>query len=111
MHACMLIKLCACAQEGAAPATAARNSGKFRFWHDERRFKGGIEGCLVQQALFEAGAQHRASAATSALSANKQTGLHSWWRKQQELQQSEKRACSRPPVVSVMSGSASSAEP
>lgn len=32
-----------------------RNSGKFRFWHDERRFKGGIEKCLVQQALFAAG--------------------------------------------------------
>lgn len=35
----------------------ARNSGKFRFWHDERRFKGGIDKCLVQEALFAAGAR------------------------------------------------------
>jgi hypothetical protein len=26
-----------------------------RFWHDERRFKGGADKCLVQQALFAAG--------------------------------------------------------
>lgn len=32
-----------------------KNSGKFRFWHDERRFKGGIEKCLVQQSLYAAG--------------------------------------------------------
>lgn len=32
-----------------------KNSGAFRFWHEERRFKGGADKCLVQQALFEAG--------------------------------------------------------
>lgn len=46
------------ATEAAAASTAAagRNSGTFRFWHDERRFKGAGERCLVQQALFSAGA-------------------------------------------------------
>jgi hypothetical protein len=42
-------------QDGPAPLSE-KNSGKFRFWHDERRFKGGIEKCLVQQTLFAAGA-------------------------------------------------------
>jgi hypothetical protein len=32
-----------------------RGSGKFRFWHDERRFKGSSDRCVVQQALFDAG--------------------------------------------------------
>jgi hypothetical protein len=41
-------------QEGATVLTE-RNTGRFRFWHDERRFKGGIEKCLVQQSLFAAG--------------------------------------------------------
>lgn len=36
-------------------AAVERNSGTFRFWHDERRFKGGADKCLVQQALFAAG--------------------------------------------------------
>jgi hypothetical protein len=37
-------------------ALKERNSGSFRFWHDERRFKGTVDKCLVQQALFAAGA-------------------------------------------------------
>jgi hypothetical protein len=41
-------------QEGATVLTE-RNTGRFRFWHDERRFKGCIEKCLVQQSLFAAG--------------------------------------------------------
>jgi hypothetical protein len=32
-----------------------------RFWHDERRFKGGADKCLVQQALFAAGELQHAS--------------------------------------------------
>ena len=35
-----------------------KNSGNFRFWHDERRFKGPGDRCLVQRALYEAG-KHR----------------------------------------------------
>lgn len=44
-------------EEGGAASSRSseRNSGKFRFWHDERRFKGGIDNCLVQEALFAAG--------------------------------------------------------
>jgi hypothetical protein len=32
-----------------------RGSAKFRFWHDERRFKGPSDRCVVQQALFGVG--------------------------------------------------------
>ncbi|KAL6752058.1 tubulin-tyrosine ligase family-domain-containing protein [Haematococcus lacustris] len=32
-----------------------RNSGTFRFWHDERRFKGSGTNCVVQSALFSQG--------------------------------------------------------
>jgi hypothetical protein len=48
------------------PQLTERNSGVFRFWHDERRFKGGIDTCLVQQALFDAGVRGR--------------GGGQWWR-------------------------------
>eukprot|EP00878_Enallax_costatus_P040036 GHUV01046010.1.p1 GENE.GHUV01046010.1~~GHUV01046010.1.p1 ORF type:complete len:602 (+),score=176.12 GHUV01046010.1:192-1997(+) len=41
--------------KGTKRARVEKNSGAFRFWHDERRFKGGADRCLVQQALFEAG--------------------------------------------------------
>lgn len=41
-------------EEGPVPLTE-RNSGKFRFFYDERRFKGSISTCLVQQTLFDAG--------------------------------------------------------
>lgn len=30
--------------------------GSFRFWTDARRFKGSEDKCIVQQALYEAGA-------------------------------------------------------
>lgn len=54
------------AEGGVAPAAAPANtaapaprrqrgSAKFRFWHDERRFKGPADRCIVQQALFDAG--------------------------------------------------------
>jgi hypothetical protein len=33
----------------------ARNTAKFRFWQEERRFKGPAYKDVVQQALFEAG--------------------------------------------------------
>jgi hypothetical protein len=32
-----------------------RIRGAFRFWHDERRFKGDAERCLVQEQLFAVG--------------------------------------------------------
>lgn len=32
-----------------------RGSASFRFWHDERRFKGRGDQCIVQKALFAAG--------------------------------------------------------
>jgi hypothetical protein len=57
------------APAGAAPARRQRGSAKFRFWHDERRFKGASDKCIVQQALFDAGAlrqlQHVMRAAVS----------------------------------------------
>lgn len=37
------------------PSTSAVAKGTFRFWQDERRFKGSGERCIVQRALFEAG--------------------------------------------------------
>jgi hypothetical protein len=37
-----------------APQDAPK--GSFRFWYDERRFKGTAERSIVQQALFDAGA-------------------------------------------------------
>lgn len=44
-----------------APSTSGQHSnsnakGSFRFWHEERRFKGSGERCIVQRALFEQGA-------------------------------------------------------
>ncbi|KAG2433886.1 hypothetical protein HXX76_008239 [Chlamydomonas incerta] len=41
--------------EANAPSTSAAAKGTFRFWHEERRFKGSGERCIVQQALFEHG--------------------------------------------------------
>ncbi|KAI8474298.1 MAG: tubulin-tyrosine ligase family-domain-containing protein [Monoraphidium minutum] len=43
------------ADVAAAAPRRARGSAKFRFWHDERRFKGPADRCIVQQALFDAG--------------------------------------------------------
>lgn len=42
-------------QSGGQAALTERNSGSFRFWIDERRFKGRADKCLVQEALFAAG--------------------------------------------------------
>eukprot|EP00198_Chlamydomonas_reinhardtii_P004771 XP_001694107.1 predicted protein [Chlamydomonas reinhardtii] len=41
--------------EANAPTTSAAAKGTFRFWHEERRFKGSGERCIVQRALFEHG--------------------------------------------------------
>lgn len=42
-----------------------RNSGAFRFWVDERRFKGSADKCLVQEALFAAGDDGREEGAVT----------------------------------------------
>ncbi|GLI61494.1 hypothetical protein VaNZ11_003822 [Volvox africanus] len=38
-----------------ASTSASTTKGTFRFWHEERRFKGIGERCIVQRALFEHG--------------------------------------------------------
>eukprot|EP00967_Tisochrysis_lutea_P005924 scaffold7002_cov21-Tisochrysis_lutea.AAC.1 len=40
---------------GKAYDTDGRGTGTFRFWTDERRFKGPGSKCVVQEALFDAG--------------------------------------------------------
>lgn len=44
-----------CVGQANAPTTSAAAKGTFRFWHEERRFKGSGERCIVQRALFEHG--------------------------------------------------------
>lgn len=45
------------ARTHAQGADDGRGTGAFRFWTDERRFKGPGAKCVVQEALFEAGAR------------------------------------------------------
>jgi hypothetical protein len=45
----------ACVEALAAALSDTVCASYCRFWHDERRFKGGADKCLVQQALFAAG--------------------------------------------------------